>query len=393
MNILILNDFYEQIGGTERYVNNLKQEFESKNHKVDIFTGRTTYEDSLKTKSALRLLSLFFSFKYLFRIKKRITLFKPDIIIINNIFYELSPSFLLLAKNIPVVMVVHDNQIYSPMALQRHRTGKMCKQVICEGCDNCMGFGKSRLEYIKRRFHKILLRNVDIYVGNSNYVNQIIESRRIGKTVSFKYGISLLPFSIIKNFNDITYIGRLVEEKGVQNIIYAMPDILLANPKATLNITGEGDYKEVLVKIVDQLGLQKKIVFHSGKSHDQIYLSFKQAGIIIVPSVWDEPFCQVGLEAMSVGRPVVASNMGGIKDWLQDGVTGFFVEPNKPSQIAEKVNKLLSDKALMIRMSKSATKAAQDYSIEKHIENIERLCVKLVEQYRSIPKRYKNKLI
>ncbi len=383
MNILILNDFSEQIGGTERYVNSLKSGFETKKHKVRVFTGNTTYVDSLKKKTIPRLFSLLFNVKYLIQISNLINQTKPDVIIANNIFYELSPSFLAFTHGVPIIMVVHDSQIYAPMALQHLRTGKKCRQTICEGCTNCMGFLKSRLERFKRRFHRLLLRNIDVYVGNSNFVNQVIKKRGIGKTASFNYGITLLPFTKLKNLNDISYIGRLVEEKGVQDLIRAMPKILSFNPNAILNITGQGDYKTKLVRMVEELKLKDKVFFHTGKKHDNIYPTFQKSGVVVIPSIWDEPFCQVGLEAMSVGRPVVASNVGGIKDWLFDGKTGFFVEPNRPEQIAQRVIDLMSNHQLMLRMSNNATKAAEAYKIERHIDNMELLCLDLVNEYRT----------
>ncbi|HSW79453.1 MAG TPA: glycosyltransferase, partial [Candidatus Saccharimonadales bacterium] len=98
----------------------------------------------------------------------------------------------------------------------------------------------------------------------------------------------------------------------------------------------------------------------------------------VLPSTWPETFGKVGVEAMSVGRPVVATDVGGVRDWLYDGKNGFLVEPNHPEQIAEKIITILSSKTKIQKMSKEAAKTSQDFAIENMAFNIE----KLIKSYR-----------
>ena len=105
--------------------------------------------------------------------------------------------------------------------------------------------------------------------------------------------------------------------------------------------------------------------------------------IIIVPSIYGEPFGLVGVEAFSVGRPVIASRVGGIPEWLDDGKTGFLVDPGNPEQISEKVIKLFSDKKLLEEMGKNAHKKAEQFSIDKHTKKIEKIYLDVIKKFKT----------
>ena len=98
-----------------------------------------------------------------------------------------------------------------------------------------------------------------------------------------------------------------------------------------------------------------------------------------MPSIWAEPFGKVGIEAMSVGRVVVASDVGGVSEWLEDGKTGYLIQPESSEEIAEKIIKLLKHEDLLKKMSVNAAERAKDFTIEKHASEI-------MEVYKSVIK-------
>src|SRR5665648_1288137 len=107
--------------------------------------------------------------------------------------------------------------------------------------------------------------------------------------------------------------------------------------------------------------------------YSEVEKYYKKANIVIVTSVWPEPFGLIGSEAMSVGRPVIGTKVGGIPEWLEDGETGYLVEPGDPKQIAENVIKLLSDRKLMEKIGRNAMEKAKRFNIKKHVEEIEKV--------------------
>ena len=80
-----------------------------------------------------------------------------------------------------------------------------------------------------------------------------------------------------------------------------------------------------------------------GSSAEQLAREFANASVVVVPSLWPEPFGIVGIEALAAGRPVIASATGGIGDWLEDGVCGLCVPPGDAGALARALNELLAD--------------------------------------------------
>ena len=91
---------------------------------------------------------------------------------------------------------------------------------------------------------------------------------------------------------------------------------------------------------------------------------------MVLPSVWPEAFGKVGIEVMSVGRPVIGTDVGGISEWLVDGKTGRLVPPRDSKAIAVTVNAIFSDHTIFQEMSINARKQAERFSIEAHAQAV-----------------------
>jgi glycosyltransferase involved in cell wall biosynthesis len=116
--------------------------------------------------------------------------------------------------------------------------------------------------------------------------------------------------------------------------------------------------------------------------HSEIDAYYEKASIVIIPSVWPENFPTVCNEAMSVGRPVIGTRIGGIPEIIDDGVNGYLVEPQSPQQIAEKVLQLFLDKELLITLGRNARQKAETFSVEKYVENLETVYTETIRQYK-----------
>ncbi|HET9173158.1 MAG TPA: glycosyltransferase, partial [Actinospica sp.] len=94
----------------------------------------------------------------------------------------------------------------------------------------------------------------------------------------------------------------------------------------------------------------------------KVMSAWKHSSIGIVPSVWEEPMGQVAVEAMLAERPVVASDVGGLKDIVVDDQTGIRVPPRDPAALAEAVDRLLDDPALCKQMGIAGREKATRYT-------------------------------
>ncbi len=138
-------------------------------------------------------------------------------------------------------------------------------------------------------------------------------------------------------------VGRLELEKGHPTLLEAWPLVLEAVPLAYLMIVGEGSRLDELQEIVHELGLDDHVVFTGRR--DDIPAVTAAFDVAVLPSYREAQGLTI-LEAMALSRPVVASNVGGIPEMIQDGINGLLVPPHDPPELAGAIVRLLQDHPL-----------------------------------------------
>lgn len=158
----------------------------------------------------------------------------------------------------------------------------------------------------------------------------------------------------LKDKKIVLFAGKLTAFKGVKYLIQAARKI-----PAEVVILGEGPERANLEKRTKDYGLTNvHFIGHLGTSNE-LNKFYKRATVFIAPSVWDEPLGLVILEAMACKTPVVVTRKGGIPLAVKDGVNGYFVRPRNSSEIAEKVNLLLSSEEKRVKMAENARRIVE----------------------------------
>ncbi len=135
-------------------------------------------------------------------------------------------------------------------------------------------------------------------------------------------------------------VGRLELEKGHPTLLEAWPTVLRPVPNAYLLIVGEGSRLDALRQIAREQGIERHVVFTGRR--DDIPAVTAALDVAVLPSYREAQGLTI-LEAMALSRPVVASNVGGIPEMIQDGVTGLLVPPHDPAALAAALVRLLED--------------------------------------------------
>lgn len=217
-------------------------------------------------------------------------------------------------------------------------------------------------------------------IVNSNYMKNEIQ-RLFGlpfeKINVIPNGINLNNFTGVERDYDfrrqyamdnekiILYIGRLVYEKGIQNLIGAMPKILNNYHDSKLVICGKGGMIDELRQEVYNLGIDNKVYFAGYCDSKKVQKMYKCADVAVFPSTY-EPFGIVALEAMLAGVPTVVSDVGGLNEIVEHGVTGMKSYAGNSNSIADSVLTLLFDQKLCDNVSKNAVKKVKElYSWNK----------------------------
>jgi glycosyltransferase involved in cell wall biosynthesis len=155
------------------------------------------------------------------------------------------------------------------------------------------------------------------------------------------------------------FVGMLIYLKGIHYLIRAFRDVALKHPKARLVIAGQGREEEKLRGLARELNLQQQVIFAGHLEQSVLAAYIKASRALILPSL-TEGLGRVAIEAQFLGKPVIASRIGGIPEIVIDGETGLLVEPGDERSLAEAMARLLDDAALAERMGAAGRVAVRD---------------------------------
>lgn len=385
MRILVINDSCKEGGGAETYIFGIIKLLRNEGHEAYLFSyGSESKKDehslvikhSMK-KSKFLFHRFIFNFKVYRELKKYVQEIKPDIIHMhNNYAYSNSVLLALMKFDIPVIHHVHDWGIICPTAWSVYKKNlKVCKSV--EGIEfkclasGCLPLHHWLLTYFRNKVRiKLERKIISLFISPSIRLRDYLKEHKLTPVIWLPQFIEFENLKIkIPNKNVLLYVGALSVNKGVAYLIRAFPLIKEKIKDVKLHIVGDGPEKIYLEQLSKELGIEKDVKFLGKIPHDKVIEAYTQAKIFIMPSIWMENGPFVLYEAMSAGKPIIASNRGGIVDLVRDGVNGFIVEPANSETIAKKTIKLLKDKKLLKQYSLKSQKIIQEeFTTEKHLK-------------------------
>jgi len=235
------------------------------------------------------------------------------------------------------------------------------------------------------------LRYSDNFMVTSEYIKKQWYHRRYSE----KYRVIYPPFNLEKyqavqagsqckaphtKHHDPTigFVGRLSEEKGLQTLLEAVAAIRSKVPRARLLIAGTGPIEHRLRKFVQDTNLGDSVSFMGFCSN--VFEMMGDLDVFVLPSR-TEGCPIVVLEAMAMGVPVVATNVGGTPELVENNVTGLLVQSNAPDELARSIVELLTDRERAEKMGREGhERAFSVFHPKKFIENVEHMYLELLKQ-------------
>lgn len=175
------------------------------------------------------------------------------------------------------------------------------------------------------------------------------------------------PFSV-------TYIGRLVEVKGVQNLIQAVALLKGRGIECKVNICGEGDYRRTLEILSKSCKVDDRIRFHGAQRDKAKFL--KETDIFVYPSIWEEVFGISIVEALSYGVPCVVNYVGGIPEIVKDGYNGAIAAEKTAEALSDAIERIVQ----MYRsheitdISRNCIETSEKFTIQNTLAGIKACC-------------------
>ena len=258
-----------------------------------------------------------------------------------------------MIRGIPTIVHAHDDDRYYPLyqnladRLLRNHTDKALavSESVKKSCINKRHIGKDRTFVIH---NGIPLR--DFVPPEGERVQK--ERKRLG---------------IESDFKVFGTVAKLREEKGTRYLIESAAKVLGIFPKTNLLIAGDGPLLEELKKLSEKLGISDRVLFAGFRNDIPVILSI--IDIFVIPSITEGSPLAL-LEAMAMGKPIVATNVGGIVEILRDGETGLLVPSRDPEAIAEKIVHLLRNEADSRKLGSRAREEVEKYDIHSHVQKL-----------------------
>ena len=381
MRILLVNKFHYLRGGSEKYYFELAQLLKSKGHTVGFFsmkheenitTGDPEYfveEIDLNTGSKLKALDVIYSQENKRLMAKALEEFKPDIVHINNFQRQLSASIIdaIKEKNIPIVMTAHDLNPICPASIMLYN-GEVCDDCITKGYAQCIkkkcvkgSTLKSTLGVMEKKYYDIhkVFRKIDCIISPSEFnKNQLVNGK-----LKYNEIVTLHNFVNESERNDYVlgdyafYLGRLSKEKGILNLIEAIGDI----PDAKLLIAGDGPERERIEAYISEHKLDGRITLLGYQNQDSIHKYITNSRFVVIPSICNENCPYSVLEAMEIGKPIVASRIGGIPELIADGENGYLYKADDINELKEKLMLMLDNDDKVNRFAQKSRELYESY--------------------------------
>ena len=288
------------------------------------------------------------------------------------------------------IAVIHDHDYYC----MRHHKYFPYKRINCKypfsiiRCALCSGMITKR----PGSFSPIALDSPFLYVRRlsllkqfskvfvlSDYMKQNMLSNGFGSDKIEKiYPVIKIPTNTKKeNLNSdnsqikLLFAGQIIRGKGLDILLHALTEV---KSDYILRIVGRGNDTEFIKELICELRIDDKVDF-KGFSED-MDVDYSWADVVVVPSRWQEPFGLVGVEAFARKLPVIGFDVGGISEWLKNGVNGVLVEAGNYKKMAEAIDELAENCEFRNRLGEKGYEFVKGECSEgKYLTNFKKILI------------------
>ena len=360
MKVLFYNDPQQGFGGAETYWHETTQLLELYGIEVLQFSPKI---DAVPSNFVCK--NFISNPLVISQFKAAIQAFQPDIIHLNkNYLIAKSIAMALRSFSIPVIATAHDYYtIPFPINFRNRLKKSIYPHRYCAD------------EYIIPSLHYFKLLQQK-RVRNIHYIPHFLD---IGKW----------PYNEFyqESNKKLLYVGRLEKLKGVAELIRAFGILAKKDSEIHLTIIGHGNEEAKLQNFVKTEKLTNQVTFAGPMAQFEILKHCHRSTLLVVPTINNELFGLVGVEAQACGLPVVASDLPGIREWCLHGKTGITVPPGDPNALAGAIERLLANPTLRPKLRHRARVfVEQHYSVNNALP-------KLINLYGKIAKYDPHKVV
>ena len=360
MKVLLVHNYYQQLGGEDQVFANEAALLEAHGHCVVRYT---VHNDQVAEMNPLALVQATLWNKAVYRqLRDLICRERPQVAHFHNTFPLISPAAYYAAKveGVPVVQTLHNYRLLCPNGVF-FRDGHVCENClgkavpwpgVVHACyrGTRAGTGVVAAMLTLQRVLKSPTEAVNLYIALTEFARQKfiqggLPAEKIVVKPNFVYpdpglGEGLGGYAL--------FVGRLSLEKGTGTLLAAWEKL---REKIPLKIVGDGPLASQVVKAVERIPGTEWLGRRSSK---EVYELMDKAKMLIFPSEWYETFGRVVIEAFAKGTPVIATNIGAVAELVESGRNGLHFAPGNPEDLATQVEWALTHPAELTKMRREA---------------------------------------
>jgi glycosyltransferase involved in cell wall biosynthesis len=390
MKILFVNDYAVPQGGAEILVLDLRDALRARGHDVRLFASNAGENGSCSladytcrgTTSRFRTLLQSGNPWAAMKLRRVLADFQPDIVQVEMFLTQLSPLILPLLRSVPSIYHVVWYRPICPLGTKLLPDGSLCHSPPGAVCyrTGCLPLR----DWVPLMFQMKLWRRwrgvFDLVVANSEFVRLRLIAEGIEPVEVVPNGVKPREArSVMSPEPTVAFAGRFVREKGVDVLLRAFAKVVQHIPAARLVICGDGPARMSIKRLAAELNLTGSVSMLGFRPNEEVERIFREAWAVAIPSIWEEPFGQVAIEAMMNGVAVVASDSGGLSGIVRTGQTGFLVPPGDEEALAVALLRVLGERELAERLGRAGHQLAmaefsQTKMIDRFVQLYESLC-------------------
>ncbi|MBN2490985.1 MAG: glycosyltransferase family 4 protein [Planctomycetes bacterium] len=388
MKILHVNPTFGVVGGTETYLHNLIGDLAARGHVSEVVAEEDLTDGTV---APFHPLAEVFTpgkrwrWRHGGRLKAILHRVDPDVVHLHNTMN--ADLVRIAAAHRPTLRFVHDHTLFCPGLNKVFADGGLCERPMGRFClekyagGGCVCF-RHPTRAIARRFLARAEKLVRVHrrlarlVVASHYMRGELE--RVGlaaERITVNPYYTSVPEPRDATEDDPPLVLTLCRmshpDKGVIPLLDALERIAVPY---RARIVGAGQHEEMIRRHARRLELDGCVEFPGFLPHAQALELLWRARVVAFPSMWHEPFGIVGIEALARGKPVVAFDVGGVREWLDDGRTGILVPRGDVGAFAAALTALLTDPARARALGAAGPEQVRSRFVkERHLDVLERV--------------------
>jgi glycosyltransferase involved in cell wall biosynthesis len=294
-------------------------------------------------------------------LRRTLDTFQPDVVHVRMFLTQLSPLILPLLRDVRTLYEVAWYRPVCPLGTKMLPGGSSCESHAGIAClrDRCLPLHDWAPLMLQMKLWHRWRSSFDRVIANSEAIRGRLLADGIAPVDVIWLAVPVRPTRPpLSDPPTVAFAGRLVVEKGLDQLLRAFAQVVAEMPEARLIVAGDGPERARLREFAAASGLAPSISWLGHLSRTALEERLGGAWVQVVPSRWEEPFGMVAAEAMMRGTAVIATGTGGLREIVEEGTTGLLVPPGDVGALARSMLQLLRNREQAEAMGRASRAVA-----------------------------------